>query len=93
MFVNAQSLITLAAVLAAVAALVNYFTRAHNWYLRQETHEKNIAAIQAEQKVLVKGVLACLKGLQEQGCDGPVADAISQLENHLNEEAHKGVVQ
>ena len=89
MYVNAQTLITMTAVLAAIAALVNYFTRAHNWYLRQETNEKNIAAIQAEQKVLVKGVLACLKGLREQGCDGPVSDAITQLENHLNEEAHK----
>lgn len=88
MYLTGQTLITLAAVLAAAAALVNYFTRAHNWYLRQETHERNIAAIQAEQKVLVKGVLACLKGLREQGCDGPVADAIIQLEDHLNEEAH-----
>ena len=89
MYLTGQSLITLAAVLTAAAALVSYFTRAHNWYLRQETNEKNIAAIQAEQKVLVKGVLACLKGLREQGCDGPVSDAISQLEDHLNEEAHK----
>ncbi len=31
MYLTGQTLITLAAVLAAVAALVNYFTRAHNW--------------------------------------------------------------
>ena len=89
MYVTGQTLITLVAVLAAIAALVNYFTRAHNWYLRQEEHEKNIAAVQAEQKVLVTGILACLKGLQEQGCNGPVTDAIRQIEHHLNEEAHR----
>ena len=30
-----------------------------------------------------------LKGLKEQGCDGPVTEAICSIENHLNKEAHK----
>ena len=35
------------------------------------------------------GVLACLKGLKEQGCNGPVTEAIQTIEKHLNVEAHK----
>ena len=38
---------------------------------------------------MTQGVLACLKGLQEQGCDGPVTIAIKKLENHINKQAHK----
>ena len=34
------------------------------------------------------GVLACLKGLKEQGCDGPVSDALDKLEKYLNKAAH-----
>ena len=39
--------------------------------------------------MLVYGVLACLKGLSEQGCNGPVTEAIGKFEKHLNEKAHK----
>jgi len=33
--------------------------------------------------------LACLMGLKEQGCNGPVTEAINQLEKHINKQAHK----
>ena len=32
--------------------------------------------------------LACLKGLKEQGCNGPVTEALNKLEKHLNQAAH-----
>ena len=34
--------------------------------------------------------LACLKGLKEQGCNGPVSAALDKLEKHLNQAAHEG---
>lgn len=34
------------------------------------------------------GLLSCLKGLREQGCDGPVKEAIAKIEKHLNQKAH-----
>ena len=34
------------------------------------------------------GILACLKGLKEQGCNGPVTEALHTLEKHLNQSAH-----
>ena len=42
----------------------------------------------AELQLLTYGILACLKGLQEQGCDGDVTAAINRFEKHLNEKAH-----
>ena len=89
MYVTWQTIITAAAVIAAVVAIIKYFTRAHNWFLKQEEQDKSIAEIKTEQQILVYGVLACLKGLQERGCNGPVTDAINKIEKHLNKEAHK----
>ena len=34
------------------------------------------------------GIKACLQGLVEQGCDGPVHDALDKLDKHLNQKAH-----
>lgn len=48
-----------------------------------------IKAIQREQTMICYGVLACLKGLKEQGCNGPVTEALNKLEKHLNQAAHE----
>lgn len=42
-----------------------------------------------ELQILTRGILACLKGLQEKGCNGPVTEAAQEIENHLNAKAHK----
>lgn len=56
--------------------------------LKCDTDEK-LRQIQTEQTLIVYGVLASLKGLKEQGCNGPVTEAIAKLEKHLNIQAHK----
>lgn len=33
-------------------------------------------------------ILACLKGLKEQGCNGPVTEAIDKIQKHINKQAH-----
>ena len=50
--------------------------------------QAEIAAIKREQSVMCYGILACLKGLKEQGCNGPVTEALHTLEKHLNQSAH-----
>ena len=42
-----------------------------------------------EQTLICYGVLACLKGLKEQGCNGPVTAALEKMEKHLNQAAHQ----
>ena len=43
----------------------------------------------AELQILTYGVLACLKGLQEKGCNGPVTEAAQKIERYLNQKAHE----
>ena len=84
-----EVVIIIASVITALGTIIACFTTIHKWILRQNKQDEDIKSIKEEQKVLTTGVLACLKGLKEQGCDGPVTEAIHSIENHLNKEAHK----
>ena len=90
-----ESIITAAAVIAAIVALITYFSKGHKWFLHQDEQDKEIAKLHEEQKelkseqqIIVYGVLACLKGLKEQGANGPVTEAINKIEKYLNAKAH-----
>ena len=85
-----QTVISIAAVITAITTVFGKYNKMYDFVKRQEEQDKLIKNIQEEQAILTYGVLACLKGLQEQGCDGAVTDAISKLEKHLNEKAHGG---
>ena len=50
--------------------------------------DEDIREINKEQCLNTYGLLACLKGLREQGCNGPVTEAINKIEKHLNKQAH-----
>ena len=83
-----QTVVTAGAVLAAVLAIVAYFAKAVRWVDKQRQQDEEIRGIKEEQKIITYGVLACLKGLHEQGSNGPVTDAIDKIEKHLNQAAH-----
>lgn len=51
--------------------------------------EKDSAINKEENLILLKGQLACLKGLSEQGCDGPVTSSINEIESYLLKQAHR----
>lgn len=95
-----QSIITASAVLAAIVAMVTLFAKGVRWVDKQEkqdadikalrnTHISDMDSMKQEQTLIVYGLLACLKGLSEQGCNGPVTEAIRKIEKHLNEKAHE----
>lgn len=83
-----QTVITVAAVLAAAGGIGAAVARVVRWLDRQKAQDADLDAIREEQTLLTYGVLACLKGLQEQGCNGPVSDAIDKIEKHINKAAH-----
>lgn len=100
MTVTWQTIITAAAVLGATAAIIKTYNKGYDWVRKQEEQDKVIADIKQdqadikeEQALLTMGILACLKGLSEQGCDGPVSEAITKIEAYLNTKAHgqKGI--
>ena len=79
----------LAATITALGVIFGAVFALYRWFLKQEKQDKDIKEIKEEQTLLTYGVLACLKGLKEQGCDGPVTSAITQIEKHINKQAHK----
>ena len=83
-----QMLITAGAVLSAGILLLTTYNRVYRWTLRQKAQDRELSAIRKENTLLTYGVLACLKGLEEQGCDGPVHEAIDKIERDLNLRAH-----
>ena len=85
-----QTIITAAAVIGAVVAVVAYLRKLFGWFDRQDKQDEVIKGILAEQEILTYGVLACLKGLHEQGANGPVTEAINKIEAHMIEKAHGG---
>lgn len=51
--------------------------------------DNDITDSKEERLLLMRGVLACLNGLHEQGCNNTVTTTIQEYENYLQEKAHK----
>ena len=86
--ISADMLIELAALLTALGVIGGVALWCHRFVLRNKRQDEAIAAIRNEQTLICYGVLACLKGLNEKGCNGPVTAALDNLENHMNQAAH-----
>lgn len=97
---NVQSIITAGAVVGALTALITLFVKIVRWIDHQKEQDKDIEDIRQqmalhnretkeEQTLLTYGILACLKGLQQKDCNGPVTEAINKIEKHLNQKAHE----
>mgnify|MGYP003314973922 CR=1 FL=1 len=95
-----QTITAAAAVIGAIGALAAVVFKFVRWVDRQKKqdediqalkkhHEEDMKSIKEEETLIVYGVLACLKGLREQGCNGPVTEAINKLEKYVNQKAHK----
>lgn len=94
-----QGIITAGAVLSALTAIVTLLVKLIRWVDKQKQqdmalaelrrqHEADISGIRKELTLLVYAQLASLKGLQEQGCNGPVTEAVNKLEKYINKQAH-----
>ena len=88
MYVDVNTVITAASLLAAIGAIFSVIFAVYRWYLRQNRQDTEIEKLKSEQCLLTYGILACLKSLKEQGCNGPVTEAIDKIEKHINKQAH-----
>lgn len=100
MYVDANTIITAAALISALAVIAGACVAVYKFSQKpkelekcmaelRKDHDDDIRKIQEEQCIATYGLLACLKGLKEQGCNGPVTDAINKIEKHLNKQAHE----
>jgi Na+/H+ antiporter NhaD/arsenite permease-like protein len=86
--ITADTIIKLAALLTAFGVIGGVALWCFKFVARNKKQDEAISAIRNEQTLICYGVLACLKGLKEQGCNGPVTEALEKLEKHLNKAAH-----
>lgn len=89
MTIDLNTIITVASFLTALITIATFSFKIVKWVDRQNAQDAELKEIKAEQKIITTGILACLKGLAEQGCDGPVHQAISDIEAYQIEKAHK----
>ena len=88
MYVDQQTILTVAALVTAMITIGGVALAIVRWVFRQQEQDKDIKNIKEELCLLTYGVLACLKGQQEQGLNGPVTEAVTKIEKHLNKKAH-----
>ena len=99
MYISIGTIITLGSLIGAIGVICGAMIAAYKFFKKpaeleqriekaEKTHEEDIRKINEEQCLVTYGLLACLKGLKEQGCNGPVTDAINKIEKHLNKQAH-----
>lgn len=88
MIVDAQTVITLAAVVSALGGLLALLRRVSRWVDRQQAQDAEISNIKSEQQVICYALLAYLDGLKQLGANGNVTKAHDALDKHLNKNAH-----
>lgn len=88
MYVTSQTIVTTASVISALAVIGGVALWVVKFIQRQQRQDAELKAIRKELTMLCYGTTACLRGLKEQGCDGPVTEALDRLEKYLNQQAH-----
>ena len=86
--INAETLITLSELLTATGVIGGVILWCFKFFQRSRRQNEELKAIRKEQTLICYGLLACLQGLKEQGCNGPVTEAMNRIEEHLNQAAH-----
>ena len=88
MYIDIETINAVAKLIGSMAVIGGVLIALYKVVERDKKQSKLIKDIQTEQTLLCYGIKACLQGLAEQGCDGPVHDALDKLDKHLNQKAH-----
>lgn len=91
MYIEWQTIITIAAVLTAIITIFSVIFAVYRWYLKQNKQDADIKKVKEEQCVICYCMLACLDGLRQLGANGNVTDAYNKMEKHINQQAHDWV--
>lgn len=88
MYISTGTIITAGSVLAAILAIGGVLIAVYKWVERQNKQDVDIKRMKDEQCLLTYGILACLDGLQQLGCNHTVPITREKIEKHLNKAAH-----
>ena len=86
---NATDIISLAAVVGAAVALINYTNRAFLWLHKASQQQEDLKAVKEEQRIMSIALSACLDGLLQLGANHEVPKAKKALDDYIRSQAHK----
>ena len=100
MVITWQTIITAGAVLGALGVIFGLLFKAYSWYTKQKAqeaaiadlkkhHEEDMKQVRQENRLICRGLSACLDGLQQLGANHTVPEAKKELDEFLNDQAHK----
>lgn len=90
MYIDIENIKSLAALITALGTIGGLIVAVYKFYARQKKQDEELAAMRSELQLICFGLKACLSGLHDQGCNGPVTEGLSLLDKHLNKKAHEG---
>ena len=88
MTITFEDMIKFVGFLLSVSAVITLIWRGFKKIDEMQSNRREIEEIRKEQKVLCKGVLACLDGLKQLGANGNVTETYNALNEHIINEAH-----
>lgn len=88
MYIDANTIITVRNFFAAIIAIGGVLIAVYKWFDKQNKQDKDIAKMKEEMCLLTYGILACLDGLQQLGCNHTVPETRDKIEKHINKAAH-----
>lgn len=88
MTISAQTIISAAALIGAIAAIFGLIFAVYRWYLRQNKDTEEIKHLKKENTLICYALSACLDGLVQLGANHTVPKAKEKLDKYLNQSAH-----
>ena len=100
MVVTWQSFVVAGSVLSAMLLMGGVAWKIVSWFVKQEKNKKDIAALEGvhkadmaqvkeENRLICAGLSACLDGLIQLGANSVVPKVKKELDDYLNDQAHK----
>lgn len=79
----------LAEIISALLVVGSVLFAVFKWVIKQNAQDEEIENIKKENSLICKGLFACLDGLEQLGCNHTVPNTKKELEDYINDKAHK----
>lgn len=100
MYINWNTIITIASVLTALGVIFGVIFGCYRWYLKIENkssqhdalearHDEDVRRLKEENRLICFALDACLDGLEQLGANHSVPRARQMLQEFLNQQAHE----
>ena len=86
---STADIISLAAVVGAAVALINYTSRVFLWMYKTTQQQEDLKAVKEEQRIMSIALSACLDGLMQLGANHEVPKAKTALDDYIRSQAHR----